>query len=157
MLGCKHAIIPIEHNHKLFYCQDEASTNKQRYQRLVGKLIYLSRTRPDISYAVCVLSQFMHDPRKPHMDAMEHVLRYLKSARGKGSLFTKNSHLNVEGYTDADWAGAADNRRSTSGYFNFVGGNLVTCVGNRAWQRSEIKKKTITTKDPCKDMCIYNS
>ena len=68
----------------------------------------------------------MHDPRKPHMDAVERIMRYLKSAPGKGLLFTKHDHLKVEGYTDADWAGSADDRRSTSGYFTFVGGNLVT-------------------------------
>ncbi|KAL5551711.1 hypothetical protein UlMin_001887 [Ulmus minor] len=86
MLGCKPVDTPIEQNHKLFHCLDATSTDKGRYQRLVGKLIYLSHTRPDIAYAVCV----------------------------------------IEGYTDADWAGSADNRRSTSGYFTFVGGNLVT-------------------------------
>ncbi|XXG69350.1 hypothetical protein AAC387_Pa06g2241 [Persea americana] len=68
----------------------------------------------------------MHDPRKPHMDAVDRILRYLKSAPGKGLLFTKHNHMKVEGYTDADWAGSADDSRSTSGYFTFVGGNLVT-------------------------------
>ena len=126
MLGCKPVDTPIEQNHKLFHCLDATSTDKGRYQRLVGKLIYLSHTRPDIAYVVCVVSQFMHDPRKPHMDAVERILRYLKSAPGKGLLFTKHNHLKIEGYTDADWAGSADNRRSTSGYFTFVGGNLVT-------------------------------
>ncbi|KAL5537662.1 hypothetical protein UlMin_045498 [Ulmus minor] len=105
---------------------DATSTDKARYQRLVGKLIYLSHTRSDIAYAVCVVSQFKNDPRKPYMDAIERILRYLKSTPGKGLLFTKHNHLKVEGYIDADWAGSADNRRSTSGYFTFVGGNLVT-------------------------------
>lgn len=126
MLGCKPANTPIEQNHKLFHCLNATSTDKARYQRLVGKLIYLSHTRPDIAYSMCVVSQFMHDPRKPHMDAVERILRYLKSAPGKGLLFTKNNHLKVEGYTDADWAGSADDRKSTLGYFTFVGGNLVT-------------------------------
>ncbi|KAL5553717.1 hypothetical protein UlMin_041118 [Ulmus minor] len=102
MLGCKPVDTPIEQNHKLFHCLDATSTDKGRYQRLVGKLIYLSHTRPDIAYAVCVVSQFMHDPRKPHMDAVERILRYLKSAPGKGLLFTKHNHLKIEGYTDAD-------------------------------------------------------
>lgn len=126
MLGCKPVDTPIEQNHKLFLCLNATPTDKGRYQKLVGKLIYLSHTRPDIAYAVSVVSQFMHDPRKPHMDAVERILRYLKSAPGKGLLFSNHDHLKVEGYTDADWAGSADNRRSTSGYFTFVGGNLVT-------------------------------
>ena len=68
----------------------------------------------------------MHDPRKPHMDIVERILRYLKVTPGKGLLFSNHGHLKVEGYTDANWAGSADDRRSTSGYFTFVGGNLVT-------------------------------
>nr|CAD1835380.1 unnamed protein product [Ananas comosus var. bracteatus] len=126
MLGCKPADTPMEQNHKYFLCSSAVSTDKGRYQRLVGRLIYLTHTRPDIAYAVNVVSQFMHDPRKPHMDAVDRILRYLKSTPGKGILFSNHGHLKVEGYTDADWAGSADNRRSTSGYLTFVGGNLVT-------------------------------
>ena len=68
----------------------------------------------------------MHDLKKPHMDVVERILRYLKSTSGKGLLFSNHGHLKVEGYTDADWAGSADDRRSNAGYFTFVGGNLVT-------------------------------
>ena len=126
ILGCKLVNTPIEQNHKLFECLSASPTDKERYQRLVGKLIYLSHTRLDIAYAVSVVSQFMHDPRKPHMDIVERILRYLKVALGKGLLFSNHGHLKVEGYTDADWAGSTDDRRSTSRYFTFVGGNLVT-------------------------------
>ena len=101
-------------------------TDKGRYQTLVGKLIYLSHTRPDIAYAVSVVSQFMHCPSEDHMNAVIQILQYLKSSPGKGLMFTRNHHLRVEGYTDADWAGNISDRKSTSGYFTFVGGNLVT-------------------------------
>ena len=92
----------------------------------MGKLIYLSHTRPDIAYVVSVVSQFMHNPSEEHMNAVIRILHYLKSSPGKGLMFSKNNHLNVEGYTDADWAGSILDRKSTSGYFTFVGGNLVT-------------------------------
>lgn len=101
-------------------------TNKERYQRLVGKLIYLSHTRPNIAHAVSVVSQFMHCPREDHMDAVIRLLRYLKSSVGKGLMFSKNNHLDIEGYIDANWAGNISDRKSTLGYFTFVGGNLVT-------------------------------
>jgi len=68
----------------------------------------------------------MHQPSKDHMEAVIRILRYLKSSPGKGLMFAKNNHLRVNGYTDADWAGNTTDRRSTSGYFMFVGGNLVT-------------------------------
>lgn len=60
------------------------------------------------------------------MKAVKKILRYLKGALGRGMIFKKNEHLDVTGYTDADWAGAIDDRKSTTGYFTFVGGNLVT-------------------------------
>ncbi|CAL8998283.1 unnamed protein product [Prunus brigantina] len=126
MMGCKPVNTPMEENHKLGECTDHKPTNKEQYQRLVGRLIYLSHTRPDIAYAVSVVSQFMHSPSEVHRDAVNRILRYLKSTPGKGLMYSKQGHLDVIGYTDADWAGSQTDRRSTSGYFTFVGGNLVT-------------------------------
>ena len=68
----------------------------------------------------------MHCPSKDHISAVVRILRYLKSSPGRGLMFTKNQHLHIDGYTDADWAGNITDRKSTSGYFTFVGGNLVT-------------------------------
>ena len=69
----------------------------------------------------------MHNPGEQHMNAVMRILRYLKNAFGKGILFAKNvDHQSIEVYTDVDWADAMDDKRSTSGYFTFVGGNLDT-------------------------------
>jgi len=96
MLGCRPASYPIDPNHKL--CAESGDpVNKDRYQRLVGRLIYLCHTRPDISYAVSVVSRYMHDPRSGHLDAVYRILRYLKSSPGKGLMFKSFGHLNVEG------------------------------------------------------------
>ena len=76
MLGCRTTSTPIEQNHKL--CAGDP-VDKEKYQRLVGRLIYLCHTRPDITYAVSVVSRYMHDPRSGHMDAAYRILRYLKS------------------------------------------------------------------------------
>jgi hypothetical protein len=125
MNGSKPAATPIEQNHRL--SSDAGNlVNRECYQRLVGKLIYLSHTRPDIAFAVSVVSQFMHNPRTAHLDAVNRILRYLKGCPGKGLLYTKQGNLQIECYTDADWAGSLDDRRSTSGYCAFVGGNLVS-------------------------------
>ncbi|GAV76367.1 hypothetical protein CFOL_v3_19842, partial [Cephalotus follicularis] len=99
--------------------------DRGRYQRLVGKLIYLAHTRPDIAYAVSVVRQYMHNPYSIQMDSVIRILRYLKGAPGKGILFQKQDHIKVKAFTDADWANSPDDRRSTSGYCAFVGGNLV--------------------------------
>lgn len=126
MLECKPVDTPIMQNQKLIDSCDQIPTNKERYQRLVGKLIYLSHTRPDIAYAVSIVSQFMHSPSEVHMDAVMRILRYLKGTPGRGLIFQKNGNLNVTGYTDADWAGSVEDRKSTAGYFTFVGGNLIS-------------------------------
>ncbi|KAG8496181.1 hypothetical protein CXB51_009524 [Gossypium anomalum] len=85
-----------------------------------------SHTRPDIAYAVGVVSQFMHNPKESHLRAVYQILQYLKGTPGKGILFKKGENLTLEAYTDADYAGSMVDRRSTSGYCTFLGGNLVT-------------------------------
>jgi hypothetical protein len=126
MTACSPASTPMEENLKLCVHSNQVPANKERYQRLVGRLMYLAHTRPDLAYALSVVSQFMHSPSEEHMNAVIRILRYLKSSPGKGILFTKGDNLDINGYTDADWAGSIQDRRSTSGYFTFVGGNLVT-------------------------------
>ncbi|KAJ9545430.1 hypothetical protein OSB04_025137 [Centaurea solstitialis] len=109
----------------------------ERYRRLVGKLNYLTVTRPDISFTVSVLSQFMAAPYTGHWDAALRVLRYLKTTPGLGILYSDQGHCRVgafteegdgriSGFSDADWAGCPISRRSTTGYCVFVGGNLVS-------------------------------
>ncbi|KAK2450461.1 putative mitochondrial protein [Trifolium repens] len=97
-----------------------------RYQRLVGKLIYLSHTRPDIAFSVSVVSQIMHSSFEEHLEAVYRILRYLKANPRKGLFFKKTSERNVSIFTDVDWAGSVTDRRSTSGYCTYVWGNLVT-------------------------------
>src|SRR6185312_8872329 len=125
MLGCRPCGSPIDRNHQT--CAESGDpVDRERYQRLVGRLIYLFHTRPDIAYAVSVVSRYMHDPRTGHMEVVYQILRYLKGTPGKGLWFRANQHLNLEGYCDVDWASCRDDRRSTSGYCVFVGGNLVS-------------------------------
>lgn len=124
MLGCRPCSSPIDRNHQI-YAQSGDSVDRETYQRLVGRLIYLCHTRPDISYAVSVVSRYMHDLRTGHMEVVYRIMRYFKGTPGKGLWFRKNKHLDLEGYCDADWASSKDDRRSTSGYCVFVGGNLV--------------------------------
>ncbi|RVW55393.1 Retrovirus-related Pol polyprotein from transposon RE1 [Vitis vinifera] len=108
MLGCKPTETPMDTTVKLEESDGSAPVDKGRYQRLVGKLIYLSHTRPDIGFSVSVVSQFMNNPTEKHMTAVIRILRYLKMTPGK------------------DWAGLVTDRRSTSSYCSFVWGNLVT-------------------------------
>ena len=93
MLDCKPVDTLIKQNHQIAKYPDQVSNNKSRYQRLVERLIYLSHTRPDLAYAVSVVSQYMHNPSEDHMNAVMRILRYLKSAPGKSLVFRKHGHL----------------------------------------------------------------
>nr|XP_043615974.1 secreted RxLR effector protein 161-like [Erigeron canadensis] len=126
MIDCKPANTPMVINQKLFMKLDGKFTDKNKYQLMVRKLIYLAHTRSDIAYVVGVVSQFMHQTQEEHMDAVLRIIRYLKGTIGHGVLFKVNGHLKIQKYTDVDWAGDKENRRSTSGYFSMIGGNLVT-------------------------------
>ncbi|CAL9000577.1 unnamed protein product [Prunus brigantina] len=125
MLETKPVITPIDCKAKLGLDGDLLA-DASSYQRLVGRLIYLTITRPDISHAVSLVSQFMHSPRSTHLQAVKRILRYLKGSIGRGILMRKNGNNQIIGYSDADWAGCKIDRKSTTGYCTFVGGNLVT-------------------------------
>ncbi|KAL5812189.1 hypothetical protein ACOSQ3_027139 [Xanthoceras sorbifolium] len=99
----------------------EIIEDPEKYRRLVGKLNYLTVTRPDIAYSVSVVSQFMSSPTVHHWAALEQILCYLKGAPGRGILYANHGHTHIECFSDADWAGSKVDRRSTSGYCVFVG------------------------------------
>ena len=98
-LGCKPVETPIEQNHRLSEYVEDATVDRESYQKLVGKLIYFSHTRPDIAYAMGVVSQFMHNPKENHLRAVYRILQYLKGTPGKGILFKKGEEMTLEAYT----------------------------------------------------------
>ncbi|GJT76631.1 ribonuclease H-like domain-containing protein [Tanacetum coccineum] len=112
MLACKPIYTPMETNHVMAHLptkKDPLLTNITGFQKLVGKLIYLTHTRPDISYIVQCLSQRMHAPLKSNMRDALKVLRYLKGSLGKGLRYYSDIQSDplsgkVVGFTDADWA-----------------------------------------------------
>jgi len=83
-------------------------------------------TRPDLSYAVGVVSQFMQTPRKPHLDAVRCILRYIKHTLQCGIFYEAKSQLQVHGYTDVDWAGNVSDRRSINGFMFSFGSGAVS-------------------------------
>ena len=123
MMASKPVATPIKQNHRLCEALGDKKMDRKMYQRLVRRLIYLAHTRPDITYSMSVISQFMHDPREIHLQAAYRILHYLKAHSGKGILFKKTSDIALEIYTDA---GSSLDRRSTIGYCTFLGGNLVS-------------------------------
>ena len=130
-INCHINDTPIEVNHKLGNYDDDPRIEAGSYQEIVGKLLFLSHTRPDICYSVNVLSQFMHSPRNSHFQAVNRVLRYLKGTPGFGITFRRTGKLDLILYTDSDFGGSRVDYRSTTGYCTFLGGNLVT------WRRKK--------------------
>lgn len=125
MLGCKLCDAPVDPKYKLKEDDDNKLLDVGRYQWLVGKLMYLASTYPNISFAVSLVSQFMHASTIVHLEVAYRILRYLKDL-GLGLLYTANNALWVKTYTNANWAGLVLDWRSTSGYCMFIIGNLVT-------------------------------
>lgn len=126
LLGTKPATVPMEPDLVLSETGSEALKDPTRYRRLVGKLIYLTISRPEITYSVNTLSQFMQIPKLHHLKAAHRLLQYLKAAPGQGLLFPSNSPLHLIGYCDADWARCPITRRSVTGYCIFLGKSLVS-------------------------------
>lgn len=93
-----------------------------QYWRVVGKLNYLTHTRPDLSFVIQFLSQSMTEPRTAHWDAVMHTLGYVKHTISQGLLFTNNPSFELLPYCDSDWASCPNTRRSVSGYFISLGG-----------------------------------
>jgi len=96
------------------------------YRRLIRKLIYLTVTKPDIIFAVNVLSRFMHQRRETHWLVAIKILACIKSCPGKGLVYRKHGHIRISEYYDSGYAGDREDRKSSTWYCTFIGGNLVT-------------------------------
>ncbi|KAD2804249.1 hypothetical protein E3N88_37626 [Mikania micrantha] len=124
--GCRPSAFPMEQGLKLDKSEDDDRVDAGQYRRLVGRLLYLQATRPDIVYSVNLLSQFVADPRQPHFDAALRVVRYLKTTLGQGILLPKEGGLKLVAYSDSDWMGCPFTRRSRTGYLLLLGGAPVS-------------------------------
>ena len=111
------------------------------YAPAVGSLMYaMVVTRPDISHAVGVVIKFMHNPGRSHWNAVKHVLRYLARTKGHGIQFGPNSTSDVVDYTDSDFAGCVESRKSTTGYcFKFTNG-VYSHLNDQSRIRSRVQR-----------------
>lgn len=120
----KHVDLPMEARPHLSETKGELIEDPVMYQRMIGRLIYLTITRPDITYLVHVLSRFMQRPRRPHLDVAFRILHYLKGTPDQGIFFATIGEINLRGYCNSDWASCPDTRRSVTGYYIFLGIHL---------------------------------
>ncbi|CAN6459492.1 unnamed protein product [Victoria cruziana] len=111
---------------KLKANEGEVLQNPTPFRQLVGALSYLTITRPDITHAVHTISQFQQKPTSVHMGAAMRIVRYIKNSINKGLFLSSSSKLELIAYTDADWGGDPNNRRSTTGFCVFLGDSLIS-------------------------------
>ncbi|KAJ8774133.1 hypothetical protein K2173_009564 [Erythroxylum novogranatense] len=116
MEKCKSVGTPMNQKEKLQKEDGAEPTDNATHRSLVGCLMYLTATRPDIQYTVSVLSRFLHCASELHMKAAKRVLRYLKGTSSYGIKFTKSERFKLYGYSDSDWAGSVEDMKSTTGY-----------------------------------------
>ncbi|XP_013617491.1 PREDICTED: uncharacterized mitochondrial protein AtMg00810-like [Brassica oleracea var. oleracea] len=129
MLASKPVSNPMEVNHKLLQVDSKSTSpfckEPVKFWRLVGRLVYLTITRPDLSYSVHVLSQVMHKAREEHWDAAIRVIKYVKGSPGQGILLRADSDLKIRAFCDSDWCGCSRTRRSLSAYMVLLGNSPV--------------------------------
>nr|GEW60625.1 retrovirus-related Pol polyprotein from transposon TNT 1-94 [Tanacetum cinerariifolium] len=126
MLGCRPSAFPFEQGTKLDKGEEEARVDATQYRRLVERVLYLHATRPDVTYAVNVLSQFVSDPRQNHLEAAKRVLSYLKGTPGQGILLPRKGPTTLTAYCDLDWLGCPFTRRSRTGYLLLFSGGPIS-------------------------------
>jgi transposase InsO family protein len=131
MVTAKPITSPMSSAHRLHLFDGDPFEDPSLYRSIVGSLHYLSFTRPDIQFAVNKVCQFMQRPTVTHWTAVKRILRYLKETIGHGLLIQRSSSSSLMAYSDADWAGCPDDRKSTGGYCIYMGCNLISWAAKK--------------------------
>ncbi|MFS7974794.1 putative RNA-directed DNA polymerase [Helianthus anomalus] len=126
MEGCKVEDTPMNVNEKLMQDDKADKANEVIFRSLVGSLIYLTHTRPDLAYSVSLISRFMQNPSKLHLGAAKRIVKYVAGTTGYGIWYERGVPINLIGYTDSDWASSVDDRKSVSANVFSLGSGAVT-------------------------------
>lgn len=126
IIDFKPVLTPLPAQLKLSATEGPLFQDPTLYRSLVGKLNFLTHTRPDLAFAVQALSQFMHAPRLPHFNALVHTLSYVHSTTGQGIIIKGSNQLTLQAFSDSDWASCPDSRRSVTGYLLMLGSSPIS-------------------------------
>ena len=140
MEDCNPVATPMELGAKLSKFDEGDRVDANKYRSLVGSLRYLTCTRPDIAYSVGIVSRFMEEPKYSHLKAIKRILRYIRGTVSLGLFYSETHEYKLVGYSDSDWCGDIDDRKSTSGYVFYMGDTAFTWVS---------KKQPIVTLSTC--------
>ena len=128
---CKTMSTPMHPSSTLRLDDKDKKVDEKVYRGMIGSLLYLTASRPDIMFSVCLCARFQSDPRESHLIAVKRIFRYLKGTTNLGLVFKKSHEYRLVGFCDADYAGDRIERKSTSGGCHFIGGNLVSWSSKR--------------------------
>jgi hypothetical protein len=141
MLECKSMNTPMETKLKLLVDTSSELIVAMLYRQIIGSLMYLMNTRPDICFAMNTLSQFLVEPRHVHLVAAKHVMRYLKGTLDYGLSYDGDHNFTLSGYTDSDWDGSVSDRKSTSGCCFSFGSAMIS------WQSKKQSNISLSTTE----------
>ena len=101
------------------------------YRSIIGSLLYLTASRPDIAFSVGVCARYQAAPKESHLTAVKRIIRYINGTPDYGLWYSKDSNTCLAGYSDANWAGSVDDRKSTLGGCFYLGNNLVLWMSKK--------------------------
>ncbi|XP_050133146.1 secreted RxLR effector protein 161-like [Malus sylvestris] len=131
MENCNPVGTPIKPRLKLTSDLDGDRVGSTYFKQIVGSLMYLTATWPDIMYAMCLISRYMERPTELHLRATKRVFRYLKGTTDFGIFYKKKGRSVLTGFTDSDYAGDLDDRRSTSGHVFMMGSGTISWASKK--------------------------
>ncbi|KAL0323926.1 UNVERIFIED_CONTAM: Retrovirus-related Pol polyprotein from transposon TNT 1-94 [Sesamum calycinum] len=131
MESCKTVTTPLVTGEKYQKEDGSQKVDGSMYRSLIGSLLYLTATRPDIMFATSLLSRFMQSPSQVHYAAAKRILRYLRGTKDFGIWYKSTNDAKLVGYTDSDWAGSVDDMKSTSGYTFSLGSGIFTWASKK--------------------------
>ncbi|XP_057972621.1 uncharacterized mitochondrial protein AtMg00240-like [Malania oleifera] len=143
ILGAKLVALPMESNLKLTATDSDLYEDPLAYRWMVRRLLYLTIIRPDLAYSVQVLSQFLAKPFVTHYQAAIRVLRYINATPEQGIFFSSSSELQLKAFSDSDWAGCVDTRRSVTGFAIFLGNSLIS---RKSKKQATISRSSVEAK-----------
>ena len=128
MDNAAHAKTPMTANVKLTNYPLGESVDVTLYRSMIGCLLYLIVSRPDIAFSVGVCSRFQSNPKVSHLNTVKRIIKYVGGTCDYGLFYSKDSNLSLTGFSDSDWAGNTNDRKSTTGGCFYVGANLVAWI-----------------------------
>ena len=126
MEKCKPISTPMGSDTSLSKDPEEGAVDLKQYRGMIGSLLYLTASRPDIHYSVCYCARFQSSPKESHLKAVKRILRYLAGTPEVGLWYPSNGDFSLKGFTDADYGRDSLERKSTSGGCHFLGDCLIS-------------------------------